>query len=282
VTASVLPSSAPPDAGGPRAQSLSRSIFRTVRAAGFEIALIFGLLTFYERSRSLASGHIEQAERNANHLWSIERSMHLLNEVHVQQFLLQSTTLVLLSNRYYVTVHFPITAIFLSWLFLRHRSSYRKVRNTLVLLTTFGLLFTVFVPLAPPRLFTGDTLIDTMQVFGPSAYNPDSTTGVANQYAAMPSLHVAWAVLIAITVIRVSKRRIRWLALAHPVITIFVVVATGNHYWLDGIVGLMLLGFSAMVVYRWRWFTATGQWLARGAGYAFPAIPPVPGLDRKS
>ena len=95
-----------------------------------------------------------------------------------------------------------------------------------------------------------------MQIFGPSAYNPDSTTGVANQYAAMPSLHIAWAVLVAITVVRVSRSRWRWLAILHPVITIFVVVATGNHYWLDGLVGLALLGLSAIIVYRMRWIRA--------------------------
>ena len=81
--------------------------------------------------------------------------MHLLNEVTVQHLILHSTFLVEAANRYYVTVHFPLTGIFLVWLFLRHRGSYYGVRNTLVLLTLFGLMFTVFVPLAPPRLFTG-------------------------------------------------------------------------------------------------------------------------------
>jgi hypothetical protein len=272
VTASAFPSPVVPDDGVSSTQSRWRVLLRTGRAFAFELGLIFGLLTSYEQSRALAAGHIEKAEQNAHYLWNIERSMHLINEVHVQDLLLRSTTLVHLSNQYYVTVHFPITAVFLIWLFVRHRVSYPKVRNTLVLLTAFGLLFTVFVPLAPPRLFTGDTLIDTMQVFGPSTYNPDSTTGAANQYAAMPSLHVAWAVLLAITIVRVSKRRVRWLAVLHPIITIFVVVATGNHYWLDGVAGLMLLGFAAMVVYRWRWFVPAAGWLARGAGRAWAPL----------
>jgi hypothetical protein len=264
VSASTMPS--PPsrathELSAPNGSPSWLRALRVLRSFSFEIGLIFGLLAFYEQSRQFASGRIGQAETNAHWLWRLERDLHLVNEVHVQDLLLKSTTLVHLANRYYVTVHFPLTAVFLVWLFWRHRPSYSKVRNTLVLLTAFGLLFTIFVPLAPPRLFTGDGLIDTMQVFGPSTYNPDSTTGVANQYAAMPSLHVAWAVLIAITVVRLSNRRIRWLAVLHPVITLFVVVATGNHYWLDGFVGFALLGLAAMIVYRWRWFLVVGGWL---------------------
>jgi hypothetical protein len=256
---------------GGRTPFSSRRILRTAVSLGFEIALVLGLLAIYRLGRTLADGHIEQAEDNAAHLWSLERSMHLLNEVSVQNLLLHSHLLVEAANRYYVTVHFPLTGIFLLWLFLRHRGSYYPVRNTLVLLTLFGLMFTVFVPLAPPRLFTGDRLIDTMQIFGPSAYNPDSTTGVANQYAAMPSLHVAWAVLVGITVVRVSRSRFRHLALLHPVITIFVVVATGNHYWLDGFVGLALLGISAVVVYRMRWIRAALAYVTGLTAYSSTA-----------
>jgi hypothetical protein len=252
------PSTSPTSSPGSR-----RGLVRTVLSLGVEIVLVLGLLALYKLGRSLATGHVEEAEHNAAHLWSLERSLHLLNEDSVQHLLLHSRFLVEAANRYYVTVHFPLTGIFLVWLFLRHHGSYYRLRNTLVLTTLFGLLFTVFVPLAPPRLFTGDRLIDTMQIFGPSAYNPDSTTGVANQYAAMPSLHIAWAVLVGITVVRVSRSRWRYLAILHPIITIFVVVATGNHYWLDGFVGLALLGISAIIVYRMRWIRAV---LARVTG----------------
>lgn len=241
---------------------------RTVLALGVEAALVFGLLSLYRLGRTLATGHVERAEHNAAHLWHLERSMHLLNEDDVQQVLLHSDFLVHAANRYYVMVHFPLTGIFLLWLFLRHRDAYFGVRNTLVLLTLFGLLFTVFLPLAPPRLFTGDQLIDTMQIFGPSAYNPDSTTGVANQYAAMPSLHIAWAVLVGVSVWRVSRSRLRGAAVLHPAITIFVVIATGNHYWLDGFVGLALLAAATVLVYRGRWIRTVAVRLAGIGRYA--------------
>ncbi len=248
---------------GLRVQGMPRHGAKKVLSIALEIGLVLALLSLYRLGRSLASGHIQRAEGNASHLWHLERVLHLPDEADVQNLILHSRFLVECANQYYVTVHFPLTGVFLIWLLLRHRSSYHRVRNTLVLLTFSGLVFTVLMPLAPPRLFIGDSLIDTMQVVGPSAYNPDSTSGVANQYAAMPSLHIAWAVLVGVTIVRVSNSRLRYLAVMHPVITVFVVVATGNHYWLDGFVGLALLALSAMFVYRVRWITATAA-LASG------------------
>jgi hypothetical protein len=233
-----------------------------------EIGLVAALLLLYREGRSLARNHVAQAERNAAWLWKFERTIHLPSEGDLQHLLLKSTTLVQLADRFYVGVHFPITALFLVWLWTRHHDRYRRVRTTLALTTGFALVFTVLLPLAPPRLFGGDGLVDTMQIFGPSAYNANTTTGLANQYAAMPSLHIAWSTLIGVTVVLVSTRRWRWIALLHPVVTTFVVVATANHYWSDGIVGLAILGLSAVLVYRPGWFVhpalAVGRPLAPG------------------
>ncbi len=221
-----------------------------VRRLSLEVALVGVLLVLYREGRHLAAGHVETAEHNARRVWHVERWLHLPPEGAVQHLLLHHPALVRLADRYYVSVHFPITVAFLLWLWFRHHDSYSRVRLTLAITTGIALVFTVLVPLAPPRLFGGDGLVDTMQVFGPSAYNANTTVGLANQYAAMPSLHVAWAVLVGVTVVGVSTRRWRWVALAHPVLTTLVVVATANHYWSDGIVGLAILGLSAWLVYR--------------------------------
>jgi drug/metabolite transporter superfamily protein YnfA len=238
---------------------------RNVVALALEIGLVAALLLLYREGRSLARGHIGQAESNAAWIWHVERALHLPDEGDLQHLLLQSTTLVHVADRYYVGVHFPITAAFLVWLWFRHHDRYGRVRTTLALTTGLGLLLTVLVPLAPPRLFGGDGLVDTMQMFGPSAYNADTTTGLANQYAAMPSLHIAWSVLVAVTVVLVSTRSWRWIGIAHPVITTFVVIATANHYWSDGLVAVVILGVSAAAVYRPQWFVGpVRRVLARG------------------
>ena len=88
-----------------------------------------------------------------------------------------------------------------------------------------------------------------MTVYGPSAYSGDAAT-VSNQFAAMPSLHVGWALLIAVVVIRTANSRWRWATIAHPVLTTLVVVITANHYWLDAVVAAVLLGLVMLITPR--------------------------------
>ena len=85
-------------------------------------------------------------------------------------------------------------------------------------------------------------IVDTGKLLGPAVYGPPSTDTLSNQYAAMPSLHVGWALAVAIALVGATRGRWRWLWLAHPVVTLLVVVVTGNHYWLDAIVATALLG----------------------------------------
>jgi hypothetical protein len=85
--------------------------------------------------------------------------------------------------------------------------------------------------------------VDTMATIGPSAYEGSAAT-IANQFAAMPSLHVGWALLLAVVVIRTTTTRWRWLTLLHPAITTLVVVVTANHYWLDAVVAAVLLAMT--------------------------------------
>ncbi len=121
---------------------------------------------------------------------------------------------------------------------MRHRPSYARVRNELVVLTAAGLVVHMLFPLAPPRL-AGIGAVDTMLTVGPSAY-PAAADGIANKYAAMPSLHIGWALLVAVAVVRVSRSPWRWAVALHAPATVLVVVVTANHYWTDGIVAAAL------------------------------------------
>jgi hypothetical protein len=106
------------------------------------------------------------------------------------------------------------------------------------------------VPLAPPRMLALSGLADTGRLYGPEVYGSPSSDPLSNQYAAMPSLHVGWALAVAITLIVATRGRWRWLWLAHPLLTLLVVVATGNHYWLDGLVAIAILGVVLLLVPR--------------------------------
>ncbi|MEV5569919.1 phosphatase PAP2 family protein [Spirillospora sp. NPDC052269] len=205
------------------------------------IAVLFGI---YKAGRLVATGRVAEAFRNARDVWDIERRLHLPSELAVQNGLLHSQTLIELANSYYAYVHFPATAGFLLFMYLRRPAFYRWVRWVVVALTGAGLALHLTVPLAPPRMLTFTGLIDTGAKYGPSVYGAPQTDTVANQYAAMPSLHIGWAIIVAVGLIVACRTRWRWLWLAHPVLTVLVVVSTANHYWLDGIVVSAMLAVT--------------------------------------
>jgi hypothetical protein len=205
-----------------------------------ELPLIAALYLAYFCGRLIASAHTGAAYSHAEQVWSFERAIGLPSEHSLQQLALHWHWLVDALNVYYAKVHFPATVGVLVWLFLRRPEAYPWFRWTLAALTGFALVGHILFPLAPPRMLTDHGMLDTGKLFDDSVYGPVGT-GIANQFAAMPSLHVGWAVLIAIAIVTTVRSRWRWLAVAHPVITVAVVVITGNHYWLDGIVACLLL-----------------------------------------
>lgn len=213
-----------------------------------EVLLIASMMIVYQGIRHLADGQLGLAFRHATWVWEVERALHLPNEAAVQDWALSWPSAARLANLYYVGVHFPGTLLAMIWLWIRHRPDYLRMRTEMAVLTGLALAVHVLFPLAPPRLMPSFGMVDTMLATGPSAYPDNNTDGVANQFAAMPSLHVGWALLVALAVIRVGTSRWRWLALLHPGLTVTVVVVTANHYWLDGIVAAALLAVAVNVV----------------------------------
>ncbi|MFH8375567.1 phosphatase PAP2 family protein [Streptomyces cyaneofuscatus] len=210
-----------------------------------EFLLVAGLFLAYKFGRRAANGHVEEAFRNAGNVWDLERALHLPGEGAVQGVLLHSQTLIHAANTYYATVHFPATVLFLVWLYWRRPLHYLWSRRILAVLTGGALVLHLLFPLAPPRMLPAAGLVDTGQVYGPTVYGATPATDtMANQFAAMPSLHVGWAVMLAVGLIVATRSRWRWLWLLHPAITLLVVVGTANHYWLDAIVVGALLAVA--------------------------------------
>ncbi|WP_246179175.1 phosphatase PAP2 family protein [Actinomadura decatromicini] len=213
-----------------------------------ELLLIVALFAAYKLGRLFAAGRVGEAFGNAREVWHLERTLRLPSETGVQDGLMQSDVLVHAANSYYAFVHFPAAVAFLLWMYLRRPGHYRWIRRVLVGLTTAALGLHLLVPLAPPRMLSSTGLIDTAARFGPAVYGAPQSDAIANQYAAMPSLHIGWAAVIAVGLVATSRTRWRWLWLAHPVVTVAVVVATANHYWLDGIVVLALLSVTVLLL----------------------------------
>jgi hypothetical protein len=236
VTSAIAPS---PDRAAPRPVGDRRAV--AVRAA-IELAIAAAVFVVYRAGRLVTDDSVEVAMANADRLLDVQRSLGATFESAVQGWFLEVPGAIGLLNRYYVGVHFPITIAFVVWLLVRRPAWYRPMRNWLIGATVTALAIHVVFPLAPPRMLTG--FVDTLDVYGPDIYPDDHTQSVANQFAAMPSLHFGWSVIVAVGFVVVvgsrSRSPWRWLALVHPVITLLAIVSTGNHYWLDAAVAAFL------------------------------------------
>lgn len=216
-----------------------------------ELLLVASLFAVYKAGRMLSTGRTDEALRNADRVWDAERALHLPGEGVVQRLLMHSDALVHTANTYYAVVHFPATALFLVWLYLRRPRHYLWTRRVLAVLTGAALALHLSFPLAPPRMLGAAHLVDTGQVYGPTVYRAEAAADtVANQFAAMPSLHFGWALMLAIGLIAATRSRWRALWLLHPLVTLLVVVGTANHYWLDAIVATVLLGATLLLIPR--------------------------------
>jgi hypothetical protein len=228
-----------------------------VRAVGAflrEAAVIGVLYGLWQLAGRLSGLSTDDAFRRAHWIAGFERDLALPAEHSVQHVILGHSLIVQTANLYYATMHFTMLFVFLFWLFVRHRERYRLVRSVLAL-TTLCCLLVQLIPVAPPRMLPG--VVDTAMQYGQSVYS----NGLAvDQLSAMPSVHVAWAVFVGYYAWRVSPSRWRYLGWAHAVLTVLVVVVTGNHWWLDGIVAVLLL-----VLCAWAVVAARRLWSAGGA-----------------
>ena len=210
-----------------------------------EALLLLALLLAYSGARLLAVDDVPAAFAHAHQVLHLERVLRLPREQDVQALLLTSEQLVRAANSYYAAAHLPVTALALGWLFLRHPEHYRWARAALVSATGVALMVYLLLPTAPPRMLAG--FVDTAQVHGQSVYGASGASALANQYAAVPSLHVGWAVLVAVVCVAASRSRWRFLAVLHAVVTVLVVVGTGNHFWLDALSGAGLVLLALVV-----------------------------------
>jgi hypothetical protein len=208
-------------------------------AAAFirEAATLFALYGFWRLAGRLSLDDDGDAFARARRINDWQTALHLPGQRRMQDLVLGSDLAVQASNLYYATMHFTMMFVFLVWLFWRHRDTYRPVRRVLAW-TTLACMVIQLVPVAPPRMFPDLGIVDTALVYGQSVYGNGFG---ADQLSAMPSVHVAWAAVIGYYGWRVGIGRWRLLGPAHLVLTVFVVTMTGNHWWLDGVVAVVVL-----------------------------------------
>lgn len=219
--------------------------------AGRQLGLLVMVDVAYELVRGIADGQRAEAIAHGRQVIDFERSTHSLFEPSVQAFFLPARWLIDVANQIYLNSQFSITIAFLIWLYLFRNESYYFVRNMFVVSMGLALIGYTLYPTAPPRMFPEHGFVDTITDF--SNVNHDSALAkiFINPYAAVPSMHCAFALMIGATGVRVSRRwftRAFWAA--WPLLVTWVVIVTGNHYWADAVLGWMVAGTAALVAHR--------------------------------
>ena len=202
----------------------------------------------YDVVRGVADGKHQVAFNHGQDIINFERSTHTFFEPHLQSLILPAHFVVTAANEIYMNSQFAITISFLACLYLFRNEYFYFVRNMFLISMVFALLGYALYPTAPPRLFPQYGFVDTLTDF--SGVNHDSALVkvFVNPYAAMPSMHCAFALMIGGTGVQVARRHLSKAFWAlWPLLVMFVVVVTANHYWIDVAAGALVAVASALI-----------------------------------
>lgn len=221
----------PRDLAGPRAN--------TLWALG-QVGLVLLMVCVYFGVRGLTVGSTEDAVDHAHDIVALEERLHLDIEDELQAPASRSETIVTIANWVYIWGHWPIIVITMLWLLRWHSDIFRRLRDAMMLSGAIGMVIYATYPLAPPRL-AGLGLIDTVSE-NSQAYRVLQPPAFVNQYAAMPSLHAGWDLLVGISIVTAASTvALRVVGYAMPTLMAIAVVLTANHYVLDVIAGIALV-----------------------------------------
>jgi hypothetical protein len=237
-----------------------------------QISLLVGAYFAYGLVRGLAEGRATAAFQHARELVHIERTLHLFIEPSVQAWASGSQFVMEVSSWMYVNAQGTITIGALLYLYLRHNSSFYFVRNMLLVAMALALVGYLVFPTAPPRFLPEQGFIDTVDHLTPVNVSEKSAVMnvLFNPYAAVPSMHVAFAVMIAwplARLVRSSVARVAWIV--YPLVMTFVIVVTANHFIADALLGALTAGLSAYAA-RWLARARPGVWRFASIGPRLP------------
>jgi hypothetical protein len=215
-----------------------------------ELLVIAWLAWLYDAVNDLAPVREKLALAHGRGILSFERSLHLSPELALNRWLARHHTLAAILSYYYDNAHFVVTFGLLGWLWWKRADIYRPLRSALVAINVIGLVVFWRYPVAPPRLLAGSGFTDVVAASHTiGSWHTGSLAADADQFGAMPSLHIAWAVWCTLVLWRLSGRPwVRVLAVLYPCLTAFAVLSTGNHYLLDLLGGLLTFALALVLV----------------------------------
>ncbi|MBV2357568.1 phosphatase PAP2 family protein [Streptomyces sp. J2-1] len=228
-----------------------------------ELPLILLVYGCYSAGRLLARGDVSSAVDHGLALLRAEKALRLNFEHPLNRLFTREPWLGVPADFWYASLHYLVTPAVLVWLFRARAERYRAARTWLMTSTFLGLIGFTLLPTCPPRLLSaGYGFVDTMAHYssygwwGSEASAPRGLGGMTNQYAAMPSLHVGWALWCGVMLWRFGgSRLLKVLGVAYPLLTALVVMGTANHYFLDAVAGVAVMGVGLLL----------GPWVTRAA-----------------
>lgn len=213
-----------------------------------EIGLIAVSYMVYSAIRNAVPNHAVDAVARAWDLLRFEQSLQIDVELWLNHATNKITWLIVAMNYFYATMHFIVTIGVFVWLYRWHPGRYRPMRTALFVTTALALFGYFFYALAPPRLLVGSGFIDTVVVHNTwGSMASGDLQSLSNQFAAMPSMHAGWSLWCGIAIVAFAQHRpVKILGALYPVATLIVIMATGNHFLLDAVVGWLTLaaGFA--------------------------------------
>lgn len=216
-----------------------------------QLGLFFFAYQGYQVVRGMVDTKAALAFDNAATIVDIERGLGTFFEPGLQAALIDDAWLIDIANWLYVNTHFVITTTFLAWLYLFRNEHFPFVRNMFMVAMGIALAGYALFPTAPPRMLPGEGFVDTLASFTGVEQDSNAVSLLVNKYAAVPSMHIGFALMIAGTGVSiVANRAGRVVWALYPLLVFAVVVVTANHFWLDAAAGALVALAAALVAHR--------------------------------
>jgi hypothetical protein len=228
-----------------------------------QILLFCGAYWLYRLVRGMTDGKVAEAYDNARDLIGLERGLGLFVEPAVQAWAQGSDWLIDSASWAYVNSHFTITTVTLAFVYLRRNPSFYFIRNMFMVAMGIALVLYAAYPTAPPRFMPEWGFSDSVARFTGLTAEGSSADALYNPFAAVPSMHVAFALMLGVAMASMSRHLpVKALWLAYPLVVSFVVVATANHWWFDAFAGALTAAAAALAAALFaRWRPAAWAWM---------------------
>jgi hypothetical protein len=223
---------------------------RTTIALGLEAVILVLAYLSYEAVRRLVRSEPAEAFHHATSIIRLEQRLGIFFEPDLQSLIVGHHWLVTLFNWVYVWGYLPVICVAGLYLYLFHRSFYARYRNAFLLSGAVGLAVFALVPVAPPRMLPEFGFVDTVRV-NSAFYRQFHESGLVNEFAAVPSFHFGWILLVGLALIQTNRRvAVRAFGVALPALMLAAIVFTANHYVLDAVVGAAIVLAALVIVIR--------------------------------